>query len=180
MDERFTENVREALQLAEQESQRLEAGFVGTEHLLLGISKVSGCIAVEVLTALNVDTGKLRLATENLVHRDLSTILTTLGIDVSKFGPELEKAVKRNRERAARDEVAQTPRARNVIDYAKEEAQILGDNNIGTEHILVGLLREQECVAAQLLMNYGLNLDAVRDKIRAVLAQHEHERTKRP
>ena len=156
MDEHFTDKSREVLQLAEQESRRLEAGYLGTEHLLLGLIKVSDCVASKVLNALKVDIDKLQLEIENLGQRDLSTTLTDFGIDVSKYGPELEQLVERNRDRAAWGESPQTPRSKNVLNYSKEEAQSFGHKFVDTEHILVGLLREQEGVAAVLLMNHGL------------------------
>jgi ATP-dependent Clp protease ATP-binding subunit ClpC len=175
VDERFTDDARKVLELAVQESRRLEVDYLGTEHLLHGLISLRGGIAFEVLTALKADFSGIRLATENLARRDLFELCKSLNIDLSNFGPEIESLRQRRNDRIKTGEVQQTPRARNVIDYAKEEAQSLGNNYVGTEHILVGLLREDEGVAAQLLMNHGLKLDTVRDKIRSFAAQPVRE-----
>jgi ATP-dependent Clp protease ATP-binding subunit ClpC len=145
----FTKNARKVLELAHQESERY--GYLGTEHLLLGLVDVDNGTAVEVLAALKADTRNIRLAIANLAQGMKPFDCITSG------------------------EVPKTPRARNVIAYAEEEARNVKHDYVGTEHILLGLLREQEAPAAQILLNCGLTLEAVRARIPAVLARRKRE-----
>jgi ATP-dependent Clp protease ATP-binding subunit ClpC len=139
MYERFTDRARKVMQLANQEAQRFNHEYIGTEHVLLGLIKEGSGVAANVLKNLDVDLRKIRLEVEKLVQS----------------GPDMVTMGK----------LPQTPRAKKVIEYSMEEARNLNHNYVGTEHILLGLLREQEGVAAQVLMNLGLRLDEVREEV---------------
>jgi ATP-dependent Clp protease ATP-binding subunit ClpC len=139
MYERFTDRARKVMQLANQEAQRFNHEYIGTEHILLGLVKEGSGVAANVLKNLEVDLRKIRLEVEKLVQS----------------GPEMVTMGK----------LPQTPRAKKVIEYSMEEARNLNHNYVGTEHILLGLLREQEGVAAQVLMNLGLKLEEVREEV---------------
>jgi len=125
--------------LANQEAQRFNHEYIGTEHILLGLVKEGSGVGANVLKNLDVDLRKVRLEVEKLV----------------KAGPEMVTMGK----------LPQTPRAKKVIEYAIEEARNLNHNYVGTEHLLLGLLREHDGVAAQVLMNLGLKLDEVREEV---------------
>ena len=127
------------MQLANQEAQRFNHEYIGTEHILLGLVKEGSGVAANVLKNLDVDLRKIRLEVEKLVQS----------------GPEMVTVGK----------LPQTPRAKKVIEYSMEEARNLNHSYVGTEHILLGLLREQEGVAAQVLMNLGLKLEDVREEV---------------
>src|SRR5271166_3993723 len=139
MYERFTDRARKVMQLANQEAQRFNHEYVGTEHVLLGLIKEGSGVAANVLRNLDVDLRKIRNEVEKIVQA----------------GPEMVTMGK----------LPQTPRAKKVIEYAIEEARNLNHNYVGTEHLLLGLLREQEGVAAQVLMNLNLKLDEVREEV---------------
>jgi len=139
MYERFTDRARKVMQLANQEAQRFNHEYIGTEHVLLGLIKEGSGVAANVLKNLDVDLRKIRLEVEKLVQS----------------GPDMVTMGK----------LPQTPRAKKVIEYSMEEARNLNHNYVGTEHILLGLLREQEGVAAQVLMNLGLKLEDVREEV---------------
>ncbi len=139
MYERFTDRARKVMQLANQEAQRFNHEYIGTEHILLGLIKEGSGVAANVLKNLDVDLRKIRLEVEKLVQS----------------GPDMVTMGK----------LPQTPRAKKVIEYSMEEARNLSHNYVGTEHILLGLLREQEGVAAQVLMNLGLKLEEVREEV---------------
>ena len=131
------------MQLANQEAQRFNHEYIGTEHILLGLIKEGSGVAANVLKNLDVDLRKIRLEVEKLVQS----------------GPDMVTMGK----------LPQTPRAKKVIEYSMEEARNLNHNYVGTEHILLGLLREQEGVAAQVLMNLGLKLEEVREEVLSLL-----------
>jgi len=139
MFERFTDRARKVMALANQEAQRFNHEYIGTEHILLGLVKEGSGVGANVLKNLDVDLRKVRLEVEKLV----------------KSGPDMVTMGK----------LPQTPRAKKVIEYAIEEARNLNHNYVGTEHLLLGLLREQEGVAAQVLMNLGLKLEEVREEV---------------
>ncbi|HOL89453.1 MAG TPA: ATP-dependent Clp protease ATP-binding subunit [Anaerohalosphaeraceae bacterium] len=139
MFERFTDRARKVMALANQEAQRFNHEYIGTEHILLGLVKEGSGVAANVLKNMDVDLKKLRLGIEKLV----------------KSGPDMVTMGK----------LPQTPRAKKVIEYAIEEARALNHNYVGTEHILLGLLRETEGIAAQVLMNLGLKLEDVRQEV---------------
>ena len=139
MFERFTDRARKVMALANQEAQRFNHEYIGTEHILLGLVKEGSGVGANVLKNLDIDIKKLRLEIEKLV----------------KSGPDMVTMGK----------LPQTPRAKKVIEYAIEEARALNHNYVGTEHILLGLLRETEGIAAQVLMNLGLKLENVRQEV---------------
>jgi len=125
--------------LANQEAQRFNHDSVGTEHILLGIIKEGSGVAANVLRNLNVDLKKVRLAVEKIVPEGSNT--------------------------AIMGKLPYTPRAKRVIELAGEEARQLGHNYVGTEHILLGLIRESEGVAARVLLDVGVKLEEVREEI---------------
>ncbi|MEM0984518.1 MAG: Clp protease N-terminal domain-containing protein, partial [Planctomycetota bacterium] len=139
MFERFTDRARKVMALANQEAQRFNHEYIGTEHILLGLVKEGSGVGANVLKNLDVDLRKVRLEVEKLV----------------RAGPEMVTMGK----------LPQTPRAKKVIEYAIEEARSLNHNYVGTEHLLLGLLREHDGVAAQVLMNLNLKLEEVRDEV---------------
>ncbi|MEO0512256.1 MAG: ATP-dependent Clp protease ATP-binding subunit [Planctomycetota bacterium] len=139
MFERFTDRARKVMALANQEAQRFNHEYIGTEHILLGLVKEGSGVGANVLKALGVDLRKVRLEVEKLV----------------RAGPEMVTMGK----------LPQTPRAKKVIEYAIEEARNLNHNYVGTEHLLLGLLREHDGVAAQVLRNLGLKLEEVREEV---------------
>jgi ATP-dependent Clp protease ATP-binding subunit ClpC len=139
MFERFTDRARKVMALANQEAQRFNHEYIGTEHILLGLVKEGSGVGANVLKNLDVDLRKVRLEVEKLV----------------KAGPEM----------VTMGRLPQTPRAKKVIEYAIEEARNLNHNYVGTEHLLLGLLREHDGVAAQVLMNLGLKLEEVREEV---------------
>src|SRR5437667_169293 len=152
MFERFTDRARKVMALANQEAQRFNHEYIGTEHILLGLVKEGSGVGANVLKNLDVDLRKVRLEVEKLV----------------KSGPDMVTMGK----------LPQTPRAKKVIEYAIEEARSLNHNYVGTEHLLLGLLREQDGVAAQVLMNLGLKLEDVREEVLNLLgAVVENEET---
>jgi len=139
MFERLTDRARKVMALANQEAQRFNHEYIGTEHILLGLVKEGSGVGANVLKNLDVDLRKVRLEVEKLV----------------KSGPDMVTMGK----------LPQTPRAKKVIEYAIEEARNLNHNYVGTEHLLLGLLREHDGVAAQVLMNLGLKLEQVREEV---------------
>ena len=139
MYERFTDRARKVMQFANQEAQRLNHEYIDTEHILLGLLKEGNGIAAHVLE--------------------------TFGVDLKLARIEVEKIVPAGPDRMVIGKLPHSPRAKKVIEYAIEEAHNLNHNYVGTEHLLLGLLREQEGVAAQVLMNLNLKLDEVRSEI---------------
>jgi len=139
MFERFTDRARKVMALANQEAQRFNHEYIGTEHILLGLVKEGSGVGANVLKNLEVDLRKVRLEVEKLV----------------KSGPDM----------VTMGRLPQTPRAKKVIEYAIEEARNLNHNYVGTEHVLLGLLREHDGVAAQVLMNLSLKLEEVREEV---------------
>jgi ATP-dependent Clp protease ATP-binding subunit ClpC len=150
MFERFTDRARKVMALANQEAQRLNHEYIGTEHILLGLVKEGSGVGANVLRNLDVDLRKVRLEVEKLV----------------RAGPEMVTMGK----------LPQTPRAKKVIEYAIEEARNLNHNYVGTEHLLLGLLREHDGVAAQVLMNLGLKLEEVREEVLNLLGASNEQR----
>ena len=139
MYERFTDRARKVMQLANQEAQRFNHEYIGTEHVLLGLVKEGSGVAANVLKNLDVDLRKIRLEVEKLVQS----------------GPEMVTMGK----------LPQTPRAKKVIEYSMEEARNLNHNYVGTEHILLGLLREGDGVAARVLKNLDIDIEQTRQEI---------------
>jgi len=147
MFERFTDRARKVMALANQEAQRLNHEYIGTEHLLLGLAMESSGVG--------------------------ATVMKNLGVDLAALRAEVEKLVKRGPDVVAMGKLPQTPRAKRVIEYAVEEARALNHNYVGTEHILLGLLRESEGIAAQVLMNLGLQIAEVRHEVLRLLGVAE-------
>jgi hypothetical protein len=143
MYERFTDRARKVMQFANEEAKRFKHEYIGTEHILLGLVKEGAGIAANVLRNLDIDLSKLRREVEKIIMA----------------GPDMVTMGK----------LPQTPRAKKVIEYSLEEALNLGHNYVGTEHLLLGLAREQEGVASQVLMNVGVRLDDLREEVMNIL-----------
>jgi len=139
MLERFTERARKVMALSNQEARRFNHRYIGTEHILLGLLKEGSGVGPNVLKNLDVDLHKVRMEVERRV----------------KPGPEM----------VAVGELPQTPLAKNVLEYAVEEARNLNHNYIGTEHLMLGLLREQDGLAARIMMDLALEIDEVRQVV---------------
>ena len=137
--DRFTDRAEKVMALARDEAERLKHDYIGTEHILLGLAKEGCGVAANVLEALGVDLGQIRT--------------------------EVEALVKPAPESLPKSSMPLTPRARKVLGYAIEEARTLKHNYVGTEHLLLGLLREEEGLAAQVLLNLGLTLDRIRAEV---------------
>jgi len=137
--ERFTDRARKVLQLANQEVQRFNHEYIGTEHILLGLVKEDTSVAANVLKTFDIDLRKIRLEVEKIVQA---------GLDMVTMG-----------------KLPQTPSAKRVLEYSIEEARSLDHNYVGTAHLLLGLLREQEGVAAQVFANLGVAVEDVREAI---------------
>src|SRR5438132_13153663 len=141
--DRFTERARNVMQLAQEEAQRLQHNYIGTEHLLLGLLREGEGVAGQVLTHLGVELEHARRAVEGIVGR---------------------------RDRIAGGEIGLTPRAKKVIELAVAEARRLNHLYIGTEHLLLGLLREGEGIGAGVLESLGVNLEKARRETVSVLS----------
>jgi hypothetical protein len=137
--QRFTDRARKVMQLANQEAIRYNHEYIGTEHILLGLVREGSGVAANVLKNLRIDGNKIRLEVESIIVA----------------GPEVIPIPK----------LPQTPRAKKVLEFACDEARQLNHNYVGTEHLLLGLLRESGGVAAQVLLNLGLSLPALRGAI---------------
>jgi ATP-dependent Clp protease ATP-binding subunit ClpC len=146
MYERFTDTARNAMQLANKAAQRYRHEYIGTEHILLGVVEEGSGLAM--------------------------TILKKFDVDPQTIGSEVEKIVLSGPDMVTMGNLPQTPRAKKVITYAMEEARNLNHNYIGTEHLLLGLIREHEGVAGQVLYNLGVELDDVRKEV-VKLAERE-------
>ncbi len=177
MFERFTDRARESVVQAQVEARELRHGYIGTEHLLLGILREGTGVGARVLNGLGIDVGTARADVVALIGEPLETdendaeALRAIGIDVEEvrrrieetFGPgALDRRVRprwrslgRGRCAPISGHIPFTPRAKKVLELSLREAVALGHNYIGTEHILLGLVREREGIAAQLLQNRG-------------------------
>ncbi len=142
--DRFTKRARRVLTLAQEEAQRLNHNYIGTEHLLLGLIREENGVAVRVLRDMNVDLRKVR--------------------------ERIERAVGRG-QRAMYGKLSLTPRTKRVIELAVDEARRLGHHYIGTEHLLLGLIREGEGVAVDVLKSMGVGLDKVRAQTARVMME---------
>ena len=154
MFERFSDRARKVMALAHQEAQSFNHEYIGTEHILLGLVKEASGVGANALKNLEIDLHQVRVEVEKLVKSGPDTV--TMG------------------------KLPQTPRAKKVIEYAIEEARNLNHDYVGTEHLLLGLLREEEGVAAQVLMNLGLNLDDVREAVLELLGSEEGPKVEGP
>ncbi|OGX26958.1 MAG: hypothetical protein A3J51_06155 [Omnitrophica WOR_2 bacterium RIFCSPHIGHO2_02_FULL_45_21] len=143
MFNRFTERARKVIILAKEEARRFNHDYIGTEHILLGLIREGEGVAAAVLEKMGLDLQTIRLEVEKVVQPGPTTQI--LG------------------------DIPFTPRAKKALELAAEEARSLGHNYIGTEHILLGLIREGESVASQVLLNLGLDLDRVRNEVLNVL-----------
>jgi len=143
MFNRFTERARKVILLAKEEAKRFNHDYIGTEHILLGLVREGEGVAAAVLASFGLSSDKIRLEVEKLVQPGPSTVIS--------------------------GDIPFTPKAKKVIELAMEEARALGHNYIGTEHLLLGLIREGEGVASQVLMNSGLELDKVREEVMNLL-----------
>jgi ATP-dependent Clp protease ATP-binding subunit ClpC len=142
--EKFTERARKVLTLSQEEAQRFNHNYIGTEHILLGLVREGEGVAAKVLANLGVELDKVRSAVEYIIGRGDKTVSGEIGL---------------------------TPRAKRVIELAVDEARRLNHNYIGTEHLLLGLLREGEGMAAGVLESLGISLDKVRAETVRLLNQ---------
>ncbi|MEX2247547.1 MAG: ATP-dependent Clp protease ATP-binding subunit [Dehalococcoidia bacterium] len=142
--DKFTERARRVLTLAQEEAQRFNHNYIGTEHLLLGLVREGDGVAAKVLANLGVELNKVRSAVEFIIGRGDRAVLGDIGL---------------------------TPRAKKVIELAVDEARRLNHHYIGTEHLLLGLVREGEGIAAGVLESLGVNLERVRAETTRILSQ---------
>src|SRR5258705_12491332 len=140
--DKFTERARRVLTLAQEEAQRFNHNYIGTEHLLLGLVRVEDGVAARVLANLGVELNKVRSTVEFIIGRG---------------------------DRIVRGDIGLTPRAKKVIELAVDEERRLGHHYIGTEHILLGLVREREGIAGGVLESLGVTLERVREATLRVL-----------
>ena len=143
--EKFSERARKVLAIAQEEAQRFNHSYIGTEHILLGLSREPEGIASRVLEVLGIDGKRIRTAVEFIVSQDDSP---------------------------KREDVGLTDRAKKVIELAVDEARKLNHHYIGTEHILIGILREGDGVAAGVLENLGASLEDVRIESEKILSEN--------
>ena len=143
MFNRFTERARKVILLAKEEAKRFNHDYIGTEHILLGLVREGEGVAAAVLASFGLTSDKIRIEVEKLVQPGPSTVIS--------------------------GDLPFTPKAKKVMELATEEARALGHNYIGTEHLLLGLIREGEGVASQVLMNLGLELERVREEVMNLL-----------
>ena len=141
--EKFSERARRVLSLAQEEAQRFNHNYIGTEHILLGLVRETEGVAARVLSSLTVDLSKVRSAVEFIIGRG---------------------------EKPPQGEIGLTPRAKKVVELAVDEARRMNHTYIGTEHLLIGLLREGEGVAAGVLESLGVTLDKVRTETHRILS----------
>ncbi len=139
MFDKFTNRAKQVIKLAKKEAQRLNHNYLGTEHVLLGLLKLGQGIAVNVLRNLNLDYDTVRAEVERLVG----------------FGPEIQ----------VYGDPALTSKVKKVFEFANEEASNLNHNYVGTEHLLLALLRQTDGVASQVLENLNINLKEVRKEV---------------
>jgi ATP-dependent Clp protease ATP-binding subunit ClpC len=149
MFDRFTDRARKVMGLARQEAQRFNHDYIGTEHILLGLVQEGSGVAASVLKNLEIDLKKIRHEVEKLVNT--GTTMVTMG------------------------QLPFTPRAKKVLELSLEEASNLGHTYIGTEHLLLGLIRENEGIAAQVLRNLKVKLEDVRDEVLELLGAEPSE-----
>ncbi len=142
--DQFSERARRALTLAQEEAQRFNHNYIGTEHLLLGLLRVEDGVAARVLTTLGIKLEAVRSAVEFIIGRG---------------------------DRAMMGEIGLTPRAKKVIELGVDEARRLNRGYVGTEHLLLGMLREGEGIAAGVLQSLGADLDRVRTETLRALGE---------
>src|SRR3954468_9145163 len=142
--DKFTERARKVLTLAQEEAQRFNHNYIGNEHLLLGLVREGDGVAARVLSNMGVQLPKVRSAVEFIIGRG---------------------------DQAPTGDIGLTPRAKKVIELAVDEARRLNHHYIGTEHLLLGLVREGEGIAAGVLESLGVNLEKVRAQVMQVVNQ---------
>jgi ATP-dependent Clp protease ATP-binding subunit ClpC len=142
--DKFTERARKVLALAQEEARRFDHSYIGTEHILLGLVREEEGMGAKILSNLGIGLNKVRSAVEFIIGRG---------------------------EGSTQNEVGLTPRAKKVIELAVDEARFLGHQYIGTEHILLGLLRESEGVAAGVLESLGVSVERVHSELNRTLSQ---------
>jgi ATP-dependent Clp protease ATP-binding subunit ClpC len=142
--DKFTERARRALSLAQEEAQRFQHNYIGTEHLLLGLIREDEGVAAKVLLNLGVRLDGVRQNIEAIIGRGDQAVVGSIGL---------------------------TPRAKKVIELAVDEARRMQHHSIGTEHILLGLVREGEGIAALTIESMGVSLARVREETLRVLNQ---------
>jgi len=143
--EKFSERARKVLSFAQEEAIRFNHSYIGTEHILLGLVRETEGVAARVLASLGVDLGKVRSAVEFIIGRGEQPVSS--------------------------ESIGLTPRAKKVVELAVDEARRMGHHYIGTEHLLIGLLREGEGVAAGVLESLAVNLEKVRSETQSILSQ---------
>jgi ATP-dependent Clp protease ATP-binding subunit ClpC len=147
MFDRFTDRAKKVMSFARQEAMKFNHEYIGTEHILLGLVQEGSGVAANVLKNMSIDLEKIRHEVEKIV----------------KTGPSM----------VTMGQLPFTPRAKKVLELSLEEASQLSHNYIGTEHLLLGLIRENEGIAAQVLMNLGVKLDEVREEVLEFLGASE-------
>src|ERR671913_2580343 len=143
MFERFTDRARRVVVLAQEEARHLDHNYIGTEHILLGLIHEREGVAARALTALDISLEAVRAQVEEIIGRG---------------------------DQAPTGHIPFTPRAKKVLELSLREALGLSHNYIGTEHILLGLIREGEGVAAQVLQKLGADLNRVRQQVIQLLS----------
>jgi ATP-dependent Clp protease ATP-binding subunit ClpC len=146
MFERFTERARKVIIYAREEAARLQHEFLGTEHILLGLIREGGGIGV--------------------------TVLQKFGVQLDEIRREIYKRVVRGNKKITFGEIPLTPRAKKILELAVEEANLMGHNYVGTEHVLLGLIREREGLAACILADMRVDLEEVRHELAGILRQN--------
>ncbi|MFQ5913724.1 MAG: ATP-dependent Clp protease ATP-binding subunit [Nitrospinota bacterium] len=152
MFKRFTERARKVIILAREEAERYHHEYLGTEHILLGILKDGGGIAIALLQKVGQDVKKIRMEVERNLPKSLSS--------------------------SVEGDIPFTPKAKKVLEYAVEEARLMGHNYIGTEHLLLGLIREKDGLAAKILSNLGIKLQQTREQTLNLLREPTTRRPK--
>ena len=142
MEEKFSEHARSVLTRAREDAQRFNHNYIGTEHILLGLVRETEGVAARVLVNLNLELVKVRSAVEFIIGHG---------------------------ERPTPGEIDLTLRSKKVIELAVDEARIYNNVNIGTEHLLIGLMREGEGIAAGVLESLGVSLDKIREETNSII-----------
>ena len=143
MFDKFTDRARKVIALARQEAERLRNDYIGTEHVLMGLIKEGSGVASNILENLNIEPEKVLLEIEKIVQPGSNMV--TMG------------------------QLPFTPRTKKMLEYSLEEMRNLGHNYIGTEHLLLGLIRENDSEAAQVMISMGIELDLVRKEVLKIL-----------
>ena len=138
MFKKFTERARRVIILAREEAERYQHEYLGTEHILLGVIKDGGGIAV--------------------------LVLQRLGVDIRQLKPEIERNLPLSSNTLVIGDIPFTSRAKKVLEYAVEEARAMGHSYIGTEHLLIGLIKEKDGVAYRILSSFGLQYSDIKEQ----------------